>query len=270
MGNMIEIFKGAVARRNTYDPDTLIQKARIESDGGTVINLALMDGSIKILKSLGIYGNAKLLTDANWGVKKDGSGAVSKLYDISGNNNDAIQATGASQPIWSLVGGKGVITYSNKYLTIPFINLSTLSYTILSKVNPSSTNVGTIIGDWRTPYVFRLYISAGISYQVRNSSAVDLFTSPSNVVISSNVNQQIGVIWERGIKKYSSYYNGSFVDTITSVLSDVNMVTDIGGTIQIGVKLDNFTYYSGQINSSTIFNIALTPTQITTLYNAGL
>lgn len=93
-------------------PETITQKNRIESDGGTVIDLPWMNRVISNLKAQGIYTSCKLLTDANFGVKKNPStGAVSKLYDISGNNNDAVQAAGANQPVWSLVNGRGVITY---------------------------------------------------------------------------------------------------------------------------------------------------------------
>ena len=94
-----------------YEAETIIQKDRIEADGGIVVDLTWINSVIRELKEQNIYSSCKLLTDANFGVKKDITGAVSKLYDLSGNNNDAIQPTGASQPIWSLVNGKGIINY---------------------------------------------------------------------------------------------------------------------------------------------------------------
>jgi len=45
------------------------------------------------MKAQGIYTSAKFIGDANMAVKKDGFNAVSVLYDVSGNNNDAVQLT---------------------------------------------------------------------------------------------------------------------------------------------------------------------------------
>lgn len=90
------------SRRIREDPDALVQIARIVADGGTIVDRPWLCSIIRSLKVLGIYSSCKFLADANFGVKKDGAGAVSKLYDISGNNNDAVQATGANQPIWSV------------------------------------------------------------------------------------------------------------------------------------------------------------------------
>ncbi len=41
-------------------------------------------------------------------VSKDVSNYVDTLFDMSGNNNDAIQNTGANQPLWIADGGAGV------------------------------------------------------------------------------------------------------------------------------------------------------------------
>ena len=104
------IFVGdRIVRKGTrlFAPETLTQIARIEADGGTVIDAGWMDLVISILKAQSIYSNCKFLADANFAVKKDGADAVSVLYDISGNNNDAVQATGAAQPIWTAAQQNG-------------------------------------------------------------------------------------------------------------------------------------------------------------------
>lgn len=92
---------GAGEYGEQYQPETTEQIIRIRADGGTVIDAVWMDTVIKTLKTQGIYGNVKFIGDANIAVKKDGVGAVATLYDISGNDNDAVQGTGANQPIWT-------------------------------------------------------------------------------------------------------------------------------------------------------------------------
>jgi hypothetical protein len=84
------------------EAETMTQMNRILADGGTIVDLDYMDLVISTMKAQGIYTAAKFIGDANIAVKKDaGTGAVSILYDISGNNNDAVQAVGANQPIWT-------------------------------------------------------------------------------------------------------------------------------------------------------------------------
>ena len=106
-------------------PETIIQRNRIVADGGTIVDLKWMDRVIRMMKGAGVYGSAKFIGDANMGVKKDGgTGAVSTLYDISGNNNDATQATGTKQPIWTAAqqNGKAAVIFdgSDDFLQITY------------------------------------------------------------------------------------------------------------------------------------------------------
>jgi len=86
---------------------------RVLDDGGTVVDVEYMDKLVKLLKQLGIWGNVNFLGDANFAVKKDAANAVATLYDLKGSN-DAVQTTGANQPIWtaSSQNGKYGIGYS--------------------------------------------------------------------------------------------------------------------------------------------------------------
>lgn len=95
----IQIFYNYCDNR-WYEPETLTQYSRILSDGGSVVDLYSMNTFIAGLKTLGLYNNLLACWDARFGVKKDGSNAVSKLYDLSSYNRDASQLTGSYQPIW--------------------------------------------------------------------------------------------------------------------------------------------------------------------------
>jgi hypothetical protein len=265
MGDMIEIFKAAVAKR--VEPETTIQINRIVADGGVVIDPVFMNSTIKLLKSLGIYGNAKLLTDANFGVKKDGSGAISKLYDISGNNNDATQSTGASQPIWSLVNGRGVITYDgvNNWLDCgnnPSMDNIITASTIYAKIYPSVN--GTM----------------GIFDRESNgqgSTTESLWAIATGIKLNVVGVQSLTFINNNNTRWNSIY--GSFNSSVITI--SINNVTQTAVQTANAVNRNNkwligamstlgLFPFKGIINSIGFFNIYLTPSQITTLYNAGL
>ncbi len=90
-----------------FDADTILQIVRIKADGGTIVDPYWADSVIKTMKAQGIYTSAEFIGDANMAYKNAGAGAVSSLYDWSGNNNDATQATGANQPIWTAAQQNG-------------------------------------------------------------------------------------------------------------------------------------------------------------------
>lgn len=81
--------------------EALAQAARVEADSGVIIDPGFLHVVLSTLKAQSILTSAKFIADANIAVKKDGAGAVSTLYDISGNDNDAVQATGSAQPVWT-------------------------------------------------------------------------------------------------------------------------------------------------------------------------
>lgn len=258
--NRIGIGVRQAARLN-LEPETIIQKNRVIADGGTIINLAYMNLAIKTYKSLGIYGNARLLTDANFAVKKDGSGAVSKLYDISGNNNDAVQLTGASQPMWSSVNGKGIITYSgNKKLTISSmssVSEFTLDCNIKLDISQKTTCYFTryqSLHGWvggisdGTFNVVKFYLGGSTLYSA----------GPLDLNLHSVVNT-----YKNGVA--SIYLDGNINSTVNQAITFA-----VAPDTYIGSLDNNSQFFTGQINSSKLFDIALTSTQITTLKNLSI
>ena len=245
------------------DPDAVAQAARIVADGGTVIDFAFMNLVISTMKSMGIYSSCKLLTEANFGVKKDGStGAVSKLYDISGNNNDAI-GTGTGQPIWSLSGGKGVITYDgvNDYLNcgkpvIPVNNFSILTASKSSVINV----VMSLVTQWKAGGANRL------DYVYSGDNKLDVIIGgaevlKSTITIGTNLRH---LAYTHSITNVATLY----FDGVYNVNGNVSTIQQLSNTL-IGTY-SVAEWFNGQINSSTIFNIALTQSQITQLTNLGL
>lgn len=274
MDNIIKTIKSNTA---PLQSETTTQINRIVADGGVIIDRVFLNNSIYALKQLGIYGNAKLLTDANFGVKKDGSGTVSKLYDISGNNNDAMQATGASQPIWGLVGGKGVITYDgvNNWLSIADSDswyFANNNFTIMSKVVITSLTADATILSQCTPTggayfeVFRLVTNKLDIDAYTGIGAKGLFTAPWNTI--SGTNYAVSIKRE-GTSCFMTINGVSVAVTQSYAWGNIANISSV-----LGIGKSGYTpsprYMNGQINSSIIFNIALTQPQITTLTNLGL
>lgn len=252
-------------------PETRQQIGRILSDGGTVIDIPWMDSVIRTLKILGIYSNCKLLTDANFGVKKDITGAVSKLYDISGNNNDAVQATGASQPIWSLVNGRGVITYdgSNDFLNAgnsPYFNtigsFTVMTNIILSGYNNNGSSWNCFLGKGQ------LSTATGWAFAI-NSSNIKVFSYNANetnsFIIALNTICQVVGVRDDSLGETISYINGVLKKAVT-----ISPITTSTNSLFLGKDSLNTRYMRGQINTTSFFDIALTQDQISALYNLGL
>jgi len=76
-------------------------KSRVIADGGVIIDFTAVITAYQTLLDQGTYSNLVEWHSASFGVKKDGSNNCSKLYDLSPNNNDKVQATLANQPLWS-------------------------------------------------------------------------------------------------------------------------------------------------------------------------
>lgn len=95
------------------EPETLAYTARVIADGGEIISQFDIDQAYKFLKRDGLNLANLCWHSSQFGLIKDGSNAVSKLYDISSNNWDATQATGGLQPLWvaDQQNGKAVLRF---------------------------------------------------------------------------------------------------------------------------------------------------------------
>lgn len=130
-----------LSANSKYLPETLAYRQRVLLDGGQIINLDYIDSAYRMLISAGLYStNITVFGGANYGVKKNGSNLVEKLYDLSPNENDFVQATSNQQPVWSISGGVAKITYDG--IDDSLINdSSTWSY---YNVTASGVNYSTV------------------------------------------------------------------------------------------------------------------------------
>lgn len=192
---------------------TRTQQARIIADGGTVINLALMDAAIRHAISNGYYSSLKFLGAAEFAVKKDGANAVSTLYDISGNNNDMVQATGSLQPIWTAnqQNGRAGISFdgSNNYMLSTNAVASNTIQAVLIGVKPvaQSKNYPWIVTQIDNDYgvtdpwgigvalgTFRISYGTGVANRNQAGSAL----SAGTPYLLGYVNAGSGYLYENG------------------------------------------------------------------------
>jgi hypothetical protein len=122
-------------------PEAATYQARVATDGGTVVSSTAINESIRYAKASGIYDYLTAWYSARFGYKDVGSGLCSKWYDLSSNNNDAVQTTGANQPVWTTGGHDGskpsMYFDANHFFTIPQhvgFNFGTGDFTIFVRV----------------------------------------------------------------------------------------------------------------------------------------
>jgi len=77
---------------------------RINSDGGVVADIPMIDGLFKNLIANSLQSNLLFWYNNLGGVKKDASNFVEKLYSFTNANTDIIQLTQANKPLYTITG----------------------------------------------------------------------------------------------------------------------------------------------------------------------
>ena len=255
---------GATYRRH-IEPETLVQNARVIADGGTVVDSWWLNYFIRTLKDKGLYTSCKFLADANFGVKKDGGNAVATLYDISGNNNDATQGTGANQPIWTAAqqNGKAGLVFDG---TDDLLNagadatLQPTTFNIFAVVK-STTNSGDYCGIVTTAIYGNYY---GYSLRLNSSDIAQLCvqTSSGGATIStatpiSNTTLLIGINDGSNLNIFKNGVTETPIEggTIAYEAGDNFLLGSYNGSPPAGNK------FEGNLFSVILFSPFLTTTQ---------
>uniref|UniRef100_A0A6M3JCQ0 Lectin/glucanase superfamily protein n=2 Tax=viral metagenome TaxID=1070528 RepID=A0A6M3JCQ0_9ZZZZ len=169
-------------------PEVQVFAKRVITDGGIVVDLEYCQKYTRLSKQLIIWDNMKFLGDANMGVQLDATGvSVQKLYDLSGNNNDATQATVGNQPVWTknVQGGRaGMVfdgtkwmghTYSAGAIPISMYGIASRSADNNYQIIVDYTSVGAILhglgantaGDTNWASFYEAWQSS--SYSIKNT-----------------------------------------------------------------------------------------------------
>lgn len=250
----------------TMLPETIAYRNRVTADGGAVINLLDVDKAIRHAKANGYWSSVAFWTSAQFGVKKDGSNAVSKLYCLKGN--DATQTTGANQPIWTanqqngraaLVfdGSNDLITTGSSVITDDAIGI----FVVFSGYPQLSTMVSQHAG---TLDVGRLALAPGLydpsvlEGAFDNDGALKRVTSTQ---VCFDGNTQLGTLIGNGSGSWTSQvYENIGTGTLSGqTLIPLNTPLRIGGSGSTGT-------FNGKFYSLMIINgLALSDNQISSI-----
>jgi hypothetical protein len=220
---------------------------------------------------------------------KNGSGAIVAYYnfstgtakDLSGNGNHGT-LTGTQvnlKPIQQGMQFNGAIdkiSITNNNSLSPEASANGGFMTIELWLNlrqpPSGTapyifSKGNITGNWE--YGISVSSTGSIVFSIFNTSGVPYTLDPSNMIISFGRINHIIFTFSVG-QFYKGYLNG------TSTVSSTNLRTGyepVAGSsnVNIGIRGDTSGgYIAGTIYSARLFNTALTQTQVTQQYQAGI
>lgn len=242
-----------------YEPEAISFRSRVVSDGGIIVDFYYCDKTVKSTKGLGIWGNVKFLGDANMGVKLDASGvSVQKLYDFSGNNNDATQGTVANQPVWTknVQGGRAGMVFDG---TSDFFNVT--------PAGPSAN--WTFIGIAKASFV-----DANWHELFHQKTSRITITILANVFSIYDNNVRSSTYTLADTTNFHFYYVSQATTTLSFYVDGVAYATPASAGYSIGGSLAQICAYengterwSGPVTSVLIFGTALTTSQRTAIEN---
>ena len=82
------------------DADYIAYTNRVITNGGVIVSTTDIKAAIKNAKDNSYWTSVKCWYSGQFGIKTNGAGLVATWYDLSTNNNDAVQTTVAEQPTW--------------------------------------------------------------------------------------------------------------------------------------------------------------------------
>ena len=248
---------------------------RAKDDSGSSLNHPEIQKLMRQMVDLGIADNLKLWVHSGL-VKTRTSGSdtfVTKVYDISGNENDGVQATEANQPELkekgleyvlanSLNAGTG-LSMTNNISVCGWINTSVSNRTWLpiasrwffdnsrvwiialnlGKIYAGVSNNGTVTGTGHKVYMSANTVNNGVWRHVGFTFATNIFK-----------------IFLDGTELTPDTSGGDH--TVNSLLDDSDIIAQIG---QWDVSASS---YVGLLNDIRIFNKALSATKNSAIFNA--
>jgi len=251
-------------------PEVQVFAKRVIEDGGQIVDLEFCQKYTRLSKQLLTWSNGKFVGDANMGVKLDASGvSVQTLYDLSGNNNDAVQATVGNQPVWTqnVQGGRAGLVFDG--INDILITANTIS---ISGNTPRTLQLCFLIDPITIhPHVFGWGDQASL-----NTMFKIIVTSPAGSTGTWTLwGRGGGNDWETAISvtagafmNHVITYDGATADWFRNGLSSGtsnHVWITTATTAEIGKGAIEGAPFTGKVLTSSIFNAALTTAQRTAL-----
>lgn len=216
-----------------------------------------------------------------------------QIADWSGNGNHGTLSIGASgtqvsvgtcsignTSAWSN-GSAGKINSSlnfdgtDDYINVgnpAALNFGTGNFTISSWINLSGSGDRTIVDKGNLSFLtnngYNLMVSGGkLRFAIADGTdGYTVNTAPlSNTTLNNGVWYHALVIWNSSSQTATYYLNG--VNDGSYTTSNIDSTTG-ANPFRIGIKYDT-RLFSGKIDDVQIYNYALTPQQVKTVYNGG-
>ena len=237
------------------DSDAKAERARIIADGGSDSNIVSLSNFFKLVKGYtGAFEAMEICTGKEFGVNKDGSNAVSKWYDVSGNDRDEVQATGSKQPIFNASG----LTFdgSDDYLGVSLDFRAVVNWTITLKFTGGTKATLALCSSITTnpPYaLIQLSNVSGIRFYVDNGYRYTTAKTLSTYIMTMRKDAS---------NNYTFFINGASVGTY----SGGNTNSALATSIFLGWLAAAQTTDASYVHSSA-FSAALSDDAIIAIHN---
>jgi hypothetical protein len=222
--------------------------ARVVADGGTVVSMGDILETYRFISKNGLGTNLKGWYSPQFGYKDAGSAKVSKLYDLSVNNNDLAQATAGLQPTWTANrnnGRSGLVFAADRLYSasiVPYSQPNTIIMVIYKSVNTRccycdgiATGHRNCILDWYTTYYLEFYAGTAEVYSAS-------YGNNSRFIIAGLFNGASSILWRNGLNIKSGTTPGT---------------NDLTGFTIGNAAADDVTF-TGDIYEAIFFNADMT------------
>ncbi len=206
--------------------------------------------------------------------------AGTTAYDLSGNGNNGTYTGGYTQgeqgPISNSNLGKSTLfNGTSSYISIPNIIQPNTTITISLWFKTISDGIilgyqDSNVGGTSSNYVPIIYI--GTDGKLR----AELWMGTTNPITSTNIvnnGKWHNVVLVVNSTTQSLYIDNSFIGTLSGTVNNLNMTYSQIGTGGGGnwpAAIGGWFYFNGSISDVSIYNLALTQSQVQTIFNAGI
>jgi len=252
---------------HSWRSDTEAYISRVEADGGVVINEQMVNDTYQFLADNSL--TSMVWVDANFGVKKDGSNYVSKLYDLSDNDYDFTQSSAGTYPVWTANQQNGLATIyfdgTNDFLLQSTIGKQdSFTASAVAKLSDSA-NARTLWGSrtatsgsqWTFAYTFGGGAACAYGSISEQSGALVTSGYTANDIVTTSSYHLRSDRYATGATTLYLYINGSSKSlTYGQTAADANTGADkyfVLGTWGNG----GVSYFQGYIGSYVLFSSSL-------------
>jgi len=189
--------------------------------------------------------------------------------DVIGANNGVVAGGISFAP--GEVGQALSLNGTNAYISVPAsssLNVGASgAFTIEGWINPQSVGSQEPIAEWQNGVQFWISVagSGNLSAQIVDTSGSGHLLNSSSGVLVANQFQHVALTYDKSSGVGTLYVNGAVVAT-----AGLGAFTPQTSTsLVLGARPLGQIYWAGLLDEMSLYNVALAPSQIAAIYNAG-